>query len=134
MFQYVFSGVVLSIGPPFRQSMRHNCMLDFNFILPAHGSLVPFVITIVTTTLVCLYLLLDPATWIYNLMQFTPMHAGFKSFILVLVLGGFACAWLGEQKGFPRLAAYIGLIRTRLSPGWRKSRKDYKLTLENLQK
>ena len=24
-FQYIFSGVVLSVGPPFRQSMRKNC-------------------------------------------------------------------------------------------------------------
>ena len=23
-FQYIFSGIVLSIGPPFRQSMRNN--------------------------------------------------------------------------------------------------------------
>lgn len=25
-FQYIFSGIVLSVGPPFRQSLRHNCM------------------------------------------------------------------------------------------------------------
>ena len=27
-FQYIFSGVVLSVGPPFRQSMRNNCKLS----------------------------------------------------------------------------------------------------------
>ena len=24
-FQYVLSAIVLSVGPPFRQSMSHNC-------------------------------------------------------------------------------------------------------------
>ena len=31
-FQYIFSGVVLSVGPPFRQSLRHNCMSTLPFL------------------------------------------------------------------------------------------------------
>ena len=26
-FQYIYAGIVLSVGPPFRQPMRYNCKL-----------------------------------------------------------------------------------------------------------
>ena len=32
-FQYIFSGIILSVGPPFRQSLRHNRMLNFPIFL-----------------------------------------------------------------------------------------------------
>lgn len=34
-FQYIFSGIVLSIGPPFRQSLRHNCTSNLHALDPA---------------------------------------------------------------------------------------------------
>ena len=92
----------------------------------------PFVITVVTALLVCAYLLLDPAEWLGSLMQFTPMPLDFKIFIIVLVLGGFACAWVGERKAFPHLAQLIGRWRSTMIPSRKKKRKEYKVTYEDM--
>ncbi|KAB8349560.1 hypothetical protein FH972_023584 [Carpinus fangiana] len=57
-YQYILSAIVMSVGKPFRQSMRHN---------------LPFVITMVVALLVSTYMLFDPAAWVYKLMQLTYM-------------------------------------------------------------
>ncbi|KAL8962276.1 MAG: hypothetical protein Q9193_001298 [Seirophora villosa] len=92
-FQYTLSAIVLSVGPPFRQTMANN---------------LPFVVTIVVALLFSLYMLFDPAAWLASFMQLTDMTAGFKVFILVLALGGFACAWIAEQRAFLWLARRMG--------------------------
>lgn len=117
-FQYIFSGIVLSVGPPFRQTMRNN---------------LPFVVTVVTTSLFCLYMLLDPGTWLARLMQLTPMPLDFKLFIVVLAVGGFTCAWISERALFPRLATYIGRLYVCIRPHGKKKRKEYKLVLADMR-
>ena len=52
-YQYILSGVVLSVGPPYRQSPSTN---------------VPFVVTIVVALLISLYMLLDPAKGLASFM------------------------------------------------------------------
>lgn len=95
--------------------------------------LVPFVVTIVAASLFCTYTLLDPADWLARLMQLTPMPGEFKMFILVLALGGLACAWVAERRVFPSLARQIANLHTLIRPRYRKRRKEYKLVLADMR-
>ncbi|KAI9850692.1 MAG: hypothetical protein M1838_005256 [Thelocarpon superellum] len=117
-YQYILSGIVLSIGPPFRQSMAEN---------------VPFVVTIVVGLLLSTYLLFDPAQWLQNFMQLTEMSMRFRTVLLLLALAGFACSWAGERTYFPRLAKWIGQATQWLYPKYRRKRKLYKLLQEEMR-
>ena len=37
-YEYILSGIVLSVGPPFRQSMAHNCKSSDIILRNNHGS------------------------------------------------------------------------------------------------
>ena len=116
-YQYILSAIVLSVGKPFRDSMRNN---------------LPFVITMGVALAISSYMLFDPAVWLYNLIQLTWISPLFKIFILVLALGGFIFMYLSERLVFPRLAKAIGKLKTR----WKrtpKRRKEYKVILEDLR-
>ncbi|KAL9048846.1 MAG: hypothetical protein Q9162_007517 [Coniocarpon cinnabarinum] len=117
-YQYILSAIVLSVGHPFRQSMRHN---------------LPFVITMMVALSISTYMLFDPAHWLVNLMQLTYMSDQFKGFLVVLALGGFACAYGAERYVFPPLAKLIGRIRQWSRPSRTKKRKEYKEVLEKLK-
>ncbi|MCJ1461071.1 hypothetical protein MMC28_011453, partial [Mycoblastus sanguinarius] len=116
--QYIFSGIVLSVGPPFRQSMRNN---------------LPFVVTIVATFLFSAYMLFDPGAWLANLMQLTTMSVDFKVVILALALGGLACAWIAERRVFSWITRLIGKAHDVLWPHRRKKRREYKLVLAEMR-
>lgn len=117
-FQYISSGIVLSIGPPFRRSMQDN---------------LPFVVTVVATTLFSVYMLFDPGVWLANLMQLTDLSIDFKFVLLVLALGGLACAWIAERVMFLWLARLLGKLHDTLWPHRRKKRKEYKRLLEEMR-
>ncbi|KAI9677560.1 MAG: hypothetical protein M1817_006514 [Caeruleum heppii] len=117
-YQYILSGVVLSVGPPFRRSMTGN---------------VPFVVTIVVTFLFATYLLLDPALWLQRFMQLTYLSRAFKLYLLMLALGWFACSWLAEKYVLPRLAKVVGRAKQRLRPKHQHQRKQYKLLQEEMR-
>ncbi|EFR01130.1 cation translocating P-type ATPase [Nannizzia gypsea CBS 118893] len=117
-YQYVFSGVVLSAGKPFRKPATSN---------------VPFVATIIIILLFSSYMLFQPAKWLYKLMELTYMSPEFKSWILVLALGGFAAAWVCENHVFPQLARGIGRLNRWLRPHTKKQRRRYKVLLEGGQ-
>ncbi|OCL09650.1 hypothetical protein AOQ84DRAFT_353930 [Glonium stellatum] len=117
-YQYILSAVVLSVGPPFRQSMAQN---------------LPFVVAMVVTLLIATYMLLDPAKWLYELMELTYMSMDFKFFILVLAAGGFVCSYGSEKYLLPRLARLIGKIEVWVNPKWKKKRKIYKVIQEDLR-
>lgn len=116
-YQYALSGIVLSIGPPFRQSMNTNG---------------PFCVTLVIALSISLYMLLDPAEWLESFMDLTEMDLDYKIFLLALALGGFVLAYLAEQYVFPRLAKQIGRLNKRLRPGHQKQRKQYKEIREDI--
>ena len=133
IFQYIFSGIVLSVGPPFRQSMRNNCRSVVEcFISELTTFTVPFIVTIVATSLFCAYMLLDPGTWLAHLMQLTPMPTNFKLFILVLAIGDFAFAWMAEIYIYPCTARFLGRVFKALRPRRKKRRKEYKSVLADL--
>jgi len=116
-YEYILSGIVLSVGPPFRQSMSHN---------------LPFVVTIVVALLFSSYLLFDPSAGVAKFMQLTKMDWDFKSFILILGIGYIAIAWTSENYVFPRLAKLLGTVKTFVS-GKPKKRKAYKVVLEGMR-
>lgn len=78
-------------------------------------------------------MLLDPAEWIYDLMELTDMSNNFKVFLIVLGAGGFACSYAAERYLFPQLARFIGRAKQRLRPKHPKKRKEYKLILESMR-
>ncbi|RMZ86151.1 hypothetical protein DV737_g202, partial [Chaetothyriales sp. CBS 132003] len=111
-FQYALSGVVLSVGPPFRQPVVTNA---------------PFCVTLVIALAISLYLLLDPAQAVKRFMDLTDMSLGYELFLLAIALVGFATASVAEAQVFPLLAKQLGRLMRRLQqPGWRKQRKRYK--------
>ncbi|TGO73257.1 hypothetical protein BELL_0377g00120 [Botrytis elliptica] len=116
-FEYILSGIVLSVGKPFRQSMAHN---------------LPFVVTIVVALLFSLYMLFDPSQWLANFMQLTEMSWDFEVFILFLGIGYISLAWTSENYLLPRLGKYLGILKTSISRK-PKQRKTYKLVLEEMR-
>jgi cation-transporting ATPase 13A2 len=116
-YQYILSAVVLSVGPPFRQSMASN---------------LPFVVTLLVALAISSYMLFDAAPWLYELMELTWMSVGFRVFVLVLGMGSFACSYLAERQIFPRLAGLVGRARVRWT-GRAKKRKAYKVILEGMR-
>jgi cation-transporting ATPase 13A3/4/5 len=116
-YQYALSGIVLSIGPPFRKSMTAN---------------VPFVVTIVVALLISLYMLFDPARWLSDFMDLTEMSLDYEAFLLALAAAGFVAAYLAERYLFPSMAKWVGQLKLRLRPSQPKKRKQYKLIAEEL--
>lgn len=78
-------------------------------------------------------MLFDPGTWLSNLMQLTEMSFDFKVFLLVLALGGLACAWIAESRVFLWLARLLGMLHDKLWPHRCKKRKQYKRVLEEMR-
>lgn len=117
-YQYILSGIVLSIGPPFRESMTKN---------------VPFVVTIAVTLLISLYMLLDPAQQIKSFMDLTDMSLEYALFLLALAFVGFIIAYVAERRLFPVLAKWIGVAKKRIRPSRSKKRKEYKEILDAMR-
>jgi hypothetical protein len=109
---------------------RYAQALDKFYI--ADHKIVPFVVTIVVTLLMSLYMLLDPAEWLSNFMDLTEMSLDFKWILLVLAGFGFAIAYLAERHIFPTMAKYIGRLKRLLWPSHEKKRKRYKKILEGM--
>ena len=93
----------------------------------------PFVVTIVATTLFSVYMLFDPGAWLANLMQLTDLSIDFKFFMLVLALGNLVCAWIAERGIFIWLARLLGKLHDWLWPHRRKKRKEYKNLLGEMR-
>lgn len=73
----------------------------------------PFVVTVVVSLLVSLYMLLDPTAWVQKLMELTYMSTSFKLFLLALAVAGFGCSWVAEKYILPALAKQIGKLQAR---------------------
>ncbi|KAJ5220798.1 cation-transporting ATPase [Penicillium citrinum] len=117
-FQYIFTSIVMSVGPPFRQSMTLNA---------------PYLCTIIIDFLIGCYMLFRPSEWVSSVMQLTYMSDGFRGWLVILALGMFLVAWSAESVIFPRLARMLGHIRARLQPGYHKKRRQYKVLLEEMR-
>ncbi|KAL4883116.1 hypothetical protein BJY04DRAFT_185877 [Aspergillus karnatakaensis] len=118
-FQYILASVVLSVGPPFRRSMRSNR---------------PFLTVIVIDLIFSGYMLFIPSAWIKRFMQLTYLSNAFATWLFGLAIGSFLIAWLAERQLFPRLARVLGRLKTILRPGYQKQRRQYKMLLEEMRK
>ncbi|TRX95337.1 hypothetical protein FHL15_003668 [Xylaria flabelliformis] len=116
-FEYVFIGVVLSAGKPFRQPMTQNY---------------PFMTTIVLALAIVTYMVFAPAHWLRKLMQLTRISASFKVTLLVLGVVFLILAWIGENYVFQPLARAIGRTKHSLTKTT-KQRKEYKIISERMQ-
>ncbi|KAI1331917.1 hypothetical protein F5Y16DRAFT_421244 [Xylariaceae sp. FL0255] len=116
-FEYIFIGVVLSAGKPFRQPMLQNY---------------PFVTTILVALAISLYMIFTPAHWVRKLMQLTRISTSFKMTLVVLGIIYLIIAWTSENFVFQRLARGIGKAKQRLSKQAKK-RKEYKVISERMQ-
>jgi len=114
--EYIFSGVVLNAGRPFRQGALQNW---------------PFVATIAITLATTCYMILGPAHWFKHMMQLTHLSWNFKMLLLVLGLVHLGLAWTGEDLVFPRLARWIGQQREAVTKQ-PKIRKQYKVIRESM--
>jgi hypothetical protein len=103
--------------------------------LPLHAdqTLVPFVVTIVVTLLISLYMMLDPADWLSSFMDLTEMSLDFELFLLLLAGVGFAVAYVAERRIFPLMAKGIGEAKRKLQTSSQKKRKRYKEILEEMK-
>lgn len=116
-FEYVFAGVVLNAGPPFRQRTTQNW---------------PFAATMAVALLVTAYMLLAPARWLRKLMQLTKMSLDYELFLMGLGLAFLVVAWAFERHLAARLAKFIGRLQQGVS-GQGKRRKEYKIILESMK-
>ena len=116
-YQYILSGVVLSVGAPFPRKHDEN---------------VPFVVTIVVTLLASFYMLLDPAQWLASFMDLTEMSLHYELFLLGVAAVSFIVAYLAERHVFPLMAKFIGKAKIRLGRRG-KQRKRYKVILEEMR-
>lgn len=135
-YQYTLSAIVLSVGKPFRQPMSRNCKFIKNRSICCRALTrlsVPFVVNVVAALFISTYMLLDPADWLYDLMDFTDLSNNFKIFLLALGVGGFACSYAAEMYLFPALAKFVGKTKERLFPSLKKKRKEYKLIMEGMR-
>lgn len=75
-------------------------------------------------------MLFQPADWLFRAMQLTYMSTGFKIWLVILALGGFAVSWICEKRFFQHLARVVGRIDEWLRPHKKKMRRRYKILLD----
>jgi cation-transporting ATPase 13A2 len=117
-FQYILSAVVLSVGKPYREPMSRN---------------LPFITTIFVTLAITAYMLFDPSQAVADWMELTFLDTSFKLFIMGLGLANFALAYVSERFLFPGLAKWIGVLKVKVNPRWKKERKAYKVIAEGMR-
>jgi cation-transporting ATPase 13A2 len=109
-----------------------SLLILFYGITMAHPYIVPFVVTIVVALLFSSYMLFDPSESVAKFMQLTKMSWDFRSFVLALGIGYIVLAWSSENYVLPRLAKYLGKLKTTVTRK-PKRRKAYKIVLEEMR-
>lgn len=115
-FEYIFSGVVLNAGAPFRQPLRSNW---------------PFIVTTTVALLLTVHMVLGPAEPVKKLMQLTKTQWDFQLFMVALGVVYVTVALLSEVFLFPWLSRALGNMR-RFACKTAKKRKDYKVIQEGI--
>lgn len=132
-FEYIFIGVVLSSGPPFRQPIMQNCQShtrnSYRRSQVANHSAGPFVAAIIFSLVLVCFMIFWPARWLVKLMQLTEMSLSFKLALLLMGLLYLFSAWTGENFIFPRLARWVGKLKSAVMKR-AKERKSYKVIAE----
>jgi cation-transporting ATPase 13A3/4/5 len=117
-YQYILTSVVLSIGPPFRQSIFKN---------------VPFLVTIGIDLALSIFMMTGSSKVFTRVMQLTRMSTEYKIFLVFLALCSLVISWIGEKRLFPYLARVLGRGFLRLRPNRQKKRRQYKVVQEEMR-
>lgn len=135
-FEYIFIGVVLSAGKPFRQPMNQNCKSPPIFSIHPGALLTiytgPFMTTILAALALVTYMDFAPTRRIKKFMQLTTISPSFKVTLLVLGVIYLILAWIGENYLFQRLARGFGRAKLAITKKAKK-RKEYKIILERMK-
>ncbi|GMM37042.1 putative acid anhydride hydrolase [Saccharomycopsis crataegensis] len=115
-FQYILIAIILTQGPPYRESSIRN---------------IPFVVDIlISIGLSCLLMAAGPESWLGDLMQLTYLPFSFKLLIFVFSVINLVVLWFGDKYVFLKLnKLYIRLIYG----GQRKSKKYFKRLLKSYE-
>ncbi|KAL7625454.1 hypothetical protein AAE478_004674 [Parahypoxylon ruwenzoriense] len=116
-FEYIFIGVILNAGRPFRQPMTQNW---------------PFMTTIFVALVLTAYMVFAPAHRIEKFMQLTNISSSFKATLIVLGVVYLIAAWLGENYVFQGFARRLGRAKLAITKKAKK-RKEYKVILERMK-
>ncbi|KAM4055966.1 p5-type ATPase cation transporter [Hirsutella rhossiliensis] len=117
-FEYIFSGVLLNAGPPFRQRAAQNW---------------PFTATIMLVLALTVYMVVAPAYWLSKVMDLTHISWGYRMFLMGLGLMYLLMAWTFEKHFAMPMARWLGVAKQRLT-GRAKRRKEYKTIREEIWK
>ncbi|ANB14233.1 Ypk9p [Sugiyamaella lignohabitans] len=116
-FQYIFTAIVLSVGPPYREPLYKNY---------------PFLITVgVAVALSISLLFVDPDGWFGNLMTLSYTPLSFKGILVAFATVNFLASWIADRAIFPVIARC--LMNLRKSFGYVKTRKRYKVLNDQLK-
>lgn len=116
-YEYIFIGIVLNAGPPFRQPSAKNW---------------PFMATAVAATAVTTYMIVSPARAVKQAMQLTHIDTPFKIALIALGALYLVVAWTAENYLFQRLARWAGRVKLAVSKTPKK-RKQYKIIAEMMK-
>ncbi|KAK1240625.1 hypothetical protein MKX07_004653 [Trichoderma sp. CBMAI-0711] len=117
-FEYIFAGVILNAGPPFRHSLWENW---------------PFITTIVLSLAATVYMIAGPPRWLFDLMQLSSMSTSYSFFVILLGVAFLVLAWIYEKMLALPLARFLGAAIKWIT-GHAKTRKKYKVIQEELRK
>lgn len=112
-FQYILIAVVLSSGPPYRESMSKN---------------MPFMVNLaVSTALSMLLFAVSADSWMGELMQLTDMGAGFYVLMVVAAVLNLVVMVIGEERIFTKFArALKRLVKKGGSKkAWKNLRSEF---------
>lgn len=120
-FQYIFIAAILSVGPPYRESMSKN--KAFVFVL------------IGTSLFTVLIMHVSTDSFLGTLMDLSFLSESFKGVIVGLVAINFAVSYICEQWVFPalssglqRTARFLGLpTKERSNKAYKRIKASYKL-------
>ncbi|EPX71920.1 P-type ATPase P5 type [Schizosaccharomyces octosporus yFS286] len=113
VFQYILIGLVLTVGPPYRQRMWRN---------------VSFTVSICALLGIAVSLtkLHDRNNYFMKVFRLTPMSDNFQNFIIFCALIYYVCAASGQQYIFTGLVNTISRLYRRLQNKRKVSKKLYK--------
>ncbi|KAG6002331.1 hypothetical protein E4U21_003246 [Claviceps maximensis] len=115
-FEYIFSGILLNAGPPYRQDSTKNW---------------PFTMTVTAALVITVYMIWSPAHWLKKLMELSSIQPDYKLLLLLLGVLYFICAWFFDRHIAMPLARSIGYLQQKIT-GKAKKRKQYKVIQERM--
>lgn len=118
LFQYAFIAIILSVGPPYRQSMYKNTL---------------FMATIVLVTIFSIYITLYPSAWLTSVLQLTYLTWSFKAIILGLAVLDIFLSWIGETFVFVEIVRAIASVKKQALGGSGKNKKQFKVISDEMR-